>query len=218
MDHDFWLRRWEENLIGFHQSEVNAHLKELWDKFEVPGESVAFVPMCGKSLDMLWLRSRGLRVMGVELSELAVASFFAGNGLKPETRVEGSFKIYKTEGVEIFCGDFFSLEKGSLSSVRFVYDRAALVALPPDMRKRYADDMAEKLPKNAVMALLALEYEQGEMEGPPFSVPEKEVVSLFSENFKIEKLRERDVSGADMETFRKRGLGSLLEKVYKLKN
>jgi len=218
MDPDFWRKRWEEDQIGFHQPVVNAHLRELWDKFESPGESVAFVPLCGKSLDMLWLRSRGLRVMGVELSELAVASFFAGNGLKPETREEGSFKIYKTEGVEIFCGDFFRLGKAHLSSVGFVYDRASLVALPPDMRKRYADNMAEKLPKNVVMALLTLEYERGAMEGPPFSVSEKEVVSLYSGNFKIEKLRDCDVAGAEMDPFRKRGLGTLREKVYKLKN
>lgn len=217
MEPDFWLKRWEENQTGWHQPAVNAHLKALWDKFEVPGESVAFVPLCGKSLDMLWLRSRGLRVMGVELSESAAAFFFAENGLKPETRDEGYFKIYKMAGVEIFCGDFFRLGKEHLSSVGFVYDRASLVAFPPDMRKRYAFNMAENLPKNVVMALLTLEYEQGVMEGPPFSVPEKEVVSLYSGNFKLEKLRDCDVAGAEMEPFRKRGLASMREKVYKLK-
>jgi len=165
---------------------------------------------------MLWLRSRNLRVMGVELSEIAVSAFFAENGLQAETREDDPFKVYKADGIEILCGDFFKLASEHLSLASFVYDRASLVALPPAMRKKYAEQMTEKLPKNVGMALLTFEYEQGEMEGPPFSVPEKEVVSLYSGSYKIEKLHECEVTGAEMEPFRKRGLKSLREKVYKL--
>lgn len=216
MEHKFWRERWEQNQIGFHRSEPNPHLRSFWDRFKPADGSLVFVPFCGKSLDMLWLRSKGLRVLGVELSEIAVSAFFTENDLKPETREDGPFKVRKADGIELFCGDFFQLSARHLSSVAMVYDRASLVALPTAMRKSYAKLMTENLPENTVTALLTFEYGRGWMEGPPFSVNEEEVASLYAGRFKVEKLHECEVSGADVEPFKKRGLETMFEKVYKL--
>jgi thiopurine S-methyltransferase len=216
MEPQFWRERWEQNQIGFHRSEPNPHLESFWDKFKPAEASQVFVPFCGKSLDMIWLRSKGVRVLGVELSEIAVLAFFSENNLKPEIRADGPFNVHKADGIEIYCGDFFQLSARHLSSVAMVYDRASLVALPKAMRQSYAKHMIANLPKNAVTALLTFEYGNGRMEGPPFSVHEEEVASLYSGKYKIEKLHECEVSGADMEPFKKRGLETMFEKVYKL--
>jgi thiopurine S-methyltransferase len=218
MEHKFWHERWEQNQIGFHQPEANGHLRAFWPRFEFQKNALTFVPLCGKSLDMLWLRSQDMRVLGVELSEIAVSAFFTENGLRPETSQKGPFKIFKADGVEILCGDFFQLTAEHLSAVSSVYDRASLVALPPDMRGRYAEKLTEALPADVTMALLTFEYEQSAMAGPPFSVSEEEVASLYAGKFKLEKLHETVVPDAEMDPFKKRGLALLREKVYKLKS
>ena len=90
MKAEFWLERWQRNEIGFHQGEINAHLQDYWDRVGLKEGGEVFVPLCGKSNDMLWLRAQGHRVLGVELSPLAVEAFFVENQLKPEVRSIGA--------------------------------------------------------------------------------------------------------------------------------
>lgn len=214
MEPDFWHQRWQENQIGFHQESINVHLQAFWPGLGIPAGTAVFVPLCGKSLDMLWLRSQGCPVIGVELSEIAVKGFFSENRLQPAVAPEPGFKKYTADGITIYCGDLFALTAAHLAHVGAMYDRASLIALPPAMRVRYADAIADKLPPAARVVLVTVEYDQSRMSGPPFAVAEEEVARLYSVRFKIDKLCEVDMTGAEMEPFKKRGLAAMREKVY----
>ncbi|MBI5637237.1 MAG: thiopurine S-methyltransferase [Nitrospinae bacterium] len=214
MEPDFWHQRWQENQIGFHQETINAHLQAFWPGLGVPPGAAVFVPLCGKSFDMLWLRAQGHHVIGVELSGLAVNGFFSENRLQPTVAHEPGFKKYSADGVTIYCGDFFALTAAHLAAAGAMYDRASLIALPPAMRERYTDAIMEKLPTAARVALVTVEYDQGRMSGPPFAVAEDEVARLYSPRFKIAKLCEVEMTGEELEPFRKRGLTAMREKVY----
>jgi thiopurine S-methyltransferase len=210
MEHQFWLERWEQNQIGFHQAEINRYLSEHWQQLGLPDGAPVFVPLCGKSLDMLWLREQGHAVLGIELSEKAVSAFFEENSIPAEVHREGSFSTYIGEGLRLLSGDFFALKPGDLEGIHAVYDRAALIALPPEMRQHYAQHMAELLPAGAHILLVTMEYPEGTLEGPPFSVEEEEVHTLFGDLFTVE--RQAVWEGAEGP----RGV-AVTEKVYTLK-
>jgi thiopurine S-methyltransferase len=215
MKAEFWLERWQRNEIGFHQGEINAHLQEYWSGLHLPEEGGVFVPLCGKSSDMLWLRAQGHRVLGVELSPLAVEDFFLENELKPQVRSHGAFDSWSCDGVTLLCGDFFDLEPADLKGVASVYDRASLVALPPEMREHYAQHLQRILPAQVPMLLVTMDYVQQEMSGPPFAVSEAEVCGLYGVHYAIERLYTLDVL-AENPRFRERGLTRLDEVVYRL--
>ena len=187
MKHEFWLERWERDQIGFHQQAINAYLTEHWAELGLAPGAGVFVPLCGKSLDMLWLREQGYSVLGVELSRKAVEAFFNENGLRARRDEEGAFVSYSADRLRLLVGDFFALEPGMLSGIRAVYDRAALIALPAGMRAAYARHMAALLPSGAHILLVTLEYPAGALEGPPFAVGEEELRRLYGEAFSIER-------------------------------
>ncbi|MCE2503549.1 MAG: thiopurine S-methyltransferase [Chlorobi bacterium] len=208
---EFWQRIWEERLIPFHQTRINLRLKEAYADLRIPEGGLVFVPLCGKAYDMRWLALQGHPVLGVELSPIAVKEFFDEGGVKPVVRSDGRFERWSGRSVEILLGDFFDLDQDHLSEVRGFYDRAALIALPVDMRLGYTDKLKAALPNNVRGLLLTIEYDQSKMEGPPFSVPEDEVRSLFGPEFHIERWQAKDVR--EQSRFRER-LSSLVEKVY----
>lgn len=215
MDPLFWIERWKEQMIGFHQDAFNPLLQRLWPELGVaPGGSV-LVPLCGKSLDMLWLRDQGLSVTGVELSEIAIEAFFSENGLTPERRGQGTFARCEVPGLRILCGDFFDLDARLLGEIQAVYDRASLIALPPPMRRRFVDKLNAVLPADASMLLITVEYPQDQMSGPPFSVEQAEVEALFAPQWDLQLLYREDVIG-DEPRFRSRGLSRMFECVYRL--
>ena len=151
MQQEFWYERWQLNQIGFHSQQVNGHLQHNWAALGIAPGSRVFVPLCGKSKDMLWLFAQGVDVIGVELSPLAVQAFFAENGLSATTRQQGKFSVSETDGICIYCGDFFDLSANELSGVNAVYDRASLVALPPEMRASYAAHIKRLLDPGTVI-------------------------------------------------------------------
>ena len=138
MKKDFWLERWERAEIGFHQDEINPYLRQFWQALQLARGGEVFVPLCGKSRDMVWLREQGVFVLGVELSPIAVQEFFAEQGQIPQQVRSEKFASTLADGICLACGDFFDLSKADLAQVGAVYDRASLVALPPEMRERYA--------------------------------------------------------------------------------
>ncbi len=215
MQTEFWHQRWQENQIGFHQPETNLHLQEHLSKLTIPTGSIVFVPLCGKSLDMLWLRDQGYCVVGVELSSLAVEAFFQENNLPFEKTVTGDFTRYQNEGLAIYCGDYMKLTPRQLGEVRIVYDRASLIALPPPMRQDYVKHHVTLIDTNTPVLLITLEYPQHQMDGPPFSVSEEEVTNLYSGRYEIEKLNDVDILVKESR-FAERGITSLHEKVYLL--
>lgn len=193
MTPEFWLQRWQENRIGFHQSQINVHLETYWPRLGIPPGATVFVPLCGKSLDMLWLAGQGYRVLGVELSPLAAEAFFEENGLTPEIESQSAFRRYRCGEIEILCGDFFNLQDKDLAQVSAVYDRASLIALPPDMRTRYASKLHSLLPGRQPILLITLDYPQEERQGPPFAVGDAEVRELYAGRWQIKKIASRDL-------------------------
>lgn len=210
----FWADMWRKNRIGFHQHEINGRLRQFFSTLPIAEGTPVFVPLCGKSLDMLWLREQGYPVLGAELSSIAVQAFFAEAGLEPIVTDRPPFRQWSAPGIDILCGDVFDLTGEHLAGVGAFYDRAALVALPPEMRPDYARHLGEILPAGAVGLLVTAEYEQSEMNGPPFSVRGEEVQAIFSEAFTVETLVRENI--LEQTRFRER-LSALSEAVYLLR-
>lgn len=210
------MERWEREEIGFHQDDVNPYLRQYWQELHLARGSEVFVPLCGKSRDMLWLRRQGHSVLGVELSAIAVQAFFNENGYTPHhvTSVV-PFDYCETDGIRILCGDFFDLGKDDLAKMSAVYDRASLVALPPKMRERYARHLLSILPPTTQILLVTFDYPQTEMSGPPFAVSAGEVEALYREHAEIRLLAQLDVL-AQNPRFQERGLSRLQENIFLL--
>lgn len=215
MEHAFWLRCWQEGRTGFHQSRVLPLLQKFWPQLALPPGSRVFVPLCGKSLDLLWLASQGHRVLGVELSPLAVAQFFEEHGLQPQVHASRYGTHHIARQIEIICGDAFGLDAEVLSDCAAVYDRAALIALPPEVRVAYAEQLMARLRPGCQGLLVTLEYPQQEMQGPPFSVPQAEVLRRYGPGWHVALLDERDIL-AHEPGFAARGLSRLRTAVYRL--
>jgi thiopurine S-methyltransferase len=215
MKKDFWLERWEREEIGFHQDEINPYLRQYWQDFHLARDSVVFVPLCGKSQDMLWLREQGHQVLGVELSAIAVQSFFRENGYTPQHITRGKFDRCEADGIHIMCGDFFDLSSDDMANVSAVYDRASLIALPPEMRERYVRHLVSILPPATQILLITLDYPQPEMQGPPFSVSSGEVETLYRKFANVRLLAHLDVL-AQNPRFQQRGLSRMRENIFLL--
>lgn len=216
MDNDFWLERWREGQTGFHQQKVTPLLQKYWPSLGLPSDSQVLVPLCGKSLDMLWLAEQGHRVLGIELSSLAIDQFFAENGLTPAIHSSPLGQHFVDGRIEIVRGDIFALDPATLAGCLGVYDRAALIALPLSMRERYVQHVYGQLSPQYRGLLLTLEYPQEEMDGPPFSVTDDEVQSLFAGHSDAILIDQRDILQKEPK-FIERGLTRLDTIVYDLK-
>lgn len=193
MQPEFWHQRWREGRIGFHQDQPTPLLLEYWPSLGVAPGAKVFVPLAGKSLDLAWFASRGYRVLGVELSQLAIEQFFAEHGLQPVRRTSPYGIHFEAGNIELVCGDAFGLDAEVLADCDAVYDRAALIALPPELRQRYARQLYACLPAGCRGLLVTLEYPQHEKQGPPFSVAEAEVRALYGQDWDVVLLERRDI-------------------------
>lgn len=216
MKNEYWLNRWERGDIGFHQSTINPYLRAYWQRLHLARGSAVFVPLCGKSRDMLWLRARGHAVLGVELSHLAAQAFFTENSHAPQHAASNKFTRLEADAIRILCGDFFDLDKNDLANVSAVYDRAALIALPPAIRQRYVHHLLRILPAHVQILLITLDYPDAEMSGPPFAVSSDEVAALYQLHADIKLLTQQDVLTQNPR-FQERGLSRLQENIFLLK-
>lgn len=194
MKASFWHQKWESNQIGFHESDVNPLLVQHIGQLNLAEGSRIFLPLCGKTLDMAWLLDKGYQVAGAELSELAIQQLFAELEVEPQVLELGELKCYQAEGLDIFVGDIFKLSAEQLGSVDATYDRAALVALPPETRKYYTQHLME-LTKRAPQLLLCYEYDQNLMSGPPFSIVGEEVHAHYDEYYRVQQLASTPMEG-----------------------
>lgn len=203
---DPWLDRWREGQTGWHEAGGNRGLRANWS---ASGRNV-LVPLCGKSVDLLWLAELGNRVTGIELSPIAVEAFFAEHGLCYTEERSGAMPVYAAEELplRLACGDFFDFGETGFDAH---YDRGALVALPPEVRPRYAGHTLERLAPGALQCVITLEYAAGDAKGPPFSVPDAELLALWPDL----ELRDRyDDSESMPPKFRDAGITELYEKVW----
>ncbi|MFK0312759.1 thiopurine S-methyltransferase [Pseudomonas sp. NPDC090233] len=214
MEPAFWQKRWADNQIGFHRTDVNPFLLAHWPKLELAQGSRVLVPLCGKSLDMAWLAARSHRVLGVELSRRAVEDFFQEQGLEAQVSHQGAFEVWRNDDVEIWCGDFFALQARDVADCKGLYDRAAVIALPPPMRARYMAHLSQVLPVGCQGLLLTMDYDQQLLDGPPFSVPDDEVRQGYAGG-NVQILDEREVI-EESPKFLQAGVASVLERVYRV--
>ncbi len=208
----FWQQRWVNNQTGFHEAQVNEYLEKHQALLTLPDGGSVFLPLCGKSQDIIWLSELGFKVIGVECSELAVTAFFTENNLEPVVTEQGDFKVWKTTNITIYCGDFYQLQASWFDTVTAIFDRAALVALPQEQRTIYVEQL-QKLCPRATILFVSLEYPQAEMSGPPFAVVEDEVRELFHTSYNINLIESNDIL-AENDKFKERGLSALIEKVF----
>lgn len=215
MEPEFWLERWRESRTGFHQDVPTPLLLKHWPAVGAAPGSRVFVPLAGKSLDMAWFASQGYRVLGAELSPLAVAQFFENQGIEPSVD-ETADGIHHLAGpIELVQGDVFALDANAVASCMAVFDRAAIIALPREMRARYVREVYGKLPSGCRGLLITLEYPQQEKEGPPFSVTEDEVRSLFDGEWLVTLVERRNIL-EQQPNFQAEGVTALETVVYRL--
>jgi len=215
MHESFWHQRWAEGRTGWHQSEVDRLLQKHWPSLDLPPRTSVLVPLCGKSLDLGWLADRGHHVTGVELSRPACEAFFAERGVTPSTHERAGYTVFDADGIELWCGDALTLPATLLSAQSSVYDRAALIALPPDMRGAYVEAVYRPLARGTRALLITLEYPEEERAGPPFAVPEPEVRALFEPDWQVECLERRDILDHEPR-FREEGVSAMHTAVYRL--
>lgn len=220
MESEYWLQRWRDGRTGWHHQDVMPLLEKHWPALHVPSGTQVLVPLCGKTLDMPWLAQQGLRVLGVELSPLAVQAFLAENKFHANQHTAGAATHYTITNppggaIEIINGDVFGVAPELLAGCGAFYDRAAMIALPAELRTRLAGEVYTQLPAGARGLLITLDYPEGEMQGPPFSVDDAEVHRLFAAHWAIEQLERRDIL-ASQPSFSQKGVTALHTAVYRL--
>ncbi len=194
MEPDFWKKKWEAGDIGFHQAQVEPFLIKYFSDL-TPG--IVFVPLCGKSKDLIWLVQNGWTVVGVEASSIACQAFFEENKISYQKEKKDNFTVYQgVTQITIWCGDYFKLPKEAVLGVTAIYDRAALIALPREVRLKYVDQNKILFPRarfqTMQILLLAIEYPQEHAQGPPFSVDTKEIQQLYGDLFSIRELEKEE--------------------------
>ncbi len=214
MKREFWESCWRDDRIAFHMPQVHPYLKEYLGELQLEAGGRIFVPLCGKSLDMIYLGQQGFDVLGVELSAQAVEAFFSENAIPPQCSRQGTFSRYQGGPFDILCGDFFTLSPQQVA-VRGVFDRGSLVAMPPSMRCDYAAQLTKLLAPEFRVLLISFDYDPAEMDGPPFTVSDAEIEALYGSAFEIRKLTSRPALEQNP-PLKARGLSRLEEKVHLL--
>lgn len=147
MEEIFWFNSWELNrtYTGFRRQDIHPYAVKYLTPFSLEGKSV-FVPLCGKSLDLLYFSHFAFRVIGVDISEKPILQFFEENQ-----------RMYKRIGnrfisgnLTILCCDFFSLTAKELGPIDIIYDRASLAVLPPPLRIKYRQVLERLTPVGAL--------------------------------------------------------------------
>lgn len=194
MEHEFWHAKWKSKQLGFHEGRPNALLVKHFSRLELRQGARLFLPLCGKTRDIGWLLEQGYRVVGSELSESAVQELFEELGVAPAVTEVGTLKLYAAENVEILVGDIFHVSPEILGPVDAIYDRAALVALPPTVRANYTAHL-RTITGTAPQLLIVFAYDQNVMPGPPFSIPAQEVEEHYATFYELEPLESKAVEG-----------------------
>ena len=215
MHADQWLDRWKQNRIGFHESTVNQYLQRYLSDFNLNSGDTIFLPLCGKAHDIAWLAQQRFQVVGIELSEIAIESFFSEHKLQYQQFESQRFVLRKSGNISLIQGDFFDLQQEDLSDCKLVYDRAALIAIDEFNRDRYCAHLLSIIPQYIDQLLITLDYNQTQMSGPPFSVSEGEVHRYYESAYSIDRLETNDVLD-ERPRWRDQGLTALTESVFKM--
>lgn len=194
MKESFWHDRWAKNEIAFHENNANHLLSAHLDKFDLPAGSRIFVPLCGKTRDIAWLLARGYAIVGAELSEVAIKALFTELGLEARISKLNNFAHYHSEKIDIYVGNIFNLTASVLGTVDGIYDRAALVALPADLREQYTTHLLD-ITGATKQLLITFEYDQQLIDGPPFSVSSEALAQYYKSSYALNLIESVTVKG-----------------------
>lgn len=207
---EYWHNRWDKEQTGWHRAIYNDLLLKHWPSINAPSGGEVLVPLCGKSLDMLWLAEQGYNVVGLEMVEQAVQAFFEENKLETVSNEIGKHIKYSSPQFTIFQGDLFDLEAGVVQADAW-YDRAAMVALPNSLRENYVKQICQQTKPGASGLLITFAYPQEQMDGPPFALHDEDVLRFFADGFEVECLEK-----IDLEDEKDRGLSNVTSTVFKI--
>lgn len=188
MEAQFWRDKWIANQIGFHEDSTHPMLQRHWRSLNIESVERIFVPLCGKSKDMMYLCSLGHHVIGLELSEIAIDAFLAENEITAKREEIGDFVRYSADDYTLYCGDIFKFDSSVCGAFGGLYDRAALIALPPEMRTDYVAKLRSLCSAGTRGLLVTVTYPPEEIKPPPFAVPNNEVNALYKPWCEIEIL------------------------------
>ncbi|MTI14440.1 class I SAM-dependent methyltransferase [Sansalvadorimonas verongulae] len=186
-----WDNCWDQGFTPWQRPSWNPYLLRFFPLFDVAAETSVLVPLCGKSRDMEWLIRRGYRVVGLELSGLAIEEFFRERGLEYKKTNQYGYNLWRGPNIDIWEADMFALPD-ELTEATVLYDRGSLVALPPKLRESYVVKLKTIAPDLRCGLILGLEYDQSAIQGPPWSVSENVVSSLWGEGFNVKTLHTQD--------------------------
>lgn len=210
MEREEWIRRWAEGRIGFHRATVQPWLVDHAGRFLPRGDECVFLPLCGKSVDLIWLEQRGHPVVGLDVAEQAFRDFLKEQGRVAAEHESPPFKVFSSGRIELLCGDFFEMRRERHGDFPAILDRAALVAIEPRRRAEYASRLVELLRPGGRTLLVGLEYDESKMAGPPFTVARDEVARLFGAACTIEPLGTSDPMQSEP-VWKERGLDAMTE-------
>lgn len=194
MEASFWHNKWQRGEIAFHQSRANPLLVTHFAALNLAKDSRVFLPLCGKTLDIAWLLAAGYRVVGAELSKIAIDELFQSLGLPPTITKAGELTHYSADNIDIYVGDIFKLSPQTLGRVDAIYDRAAIVALPAELRQQYTSHLVN-ITQAAPQLIITYEYDQSQVDGPPFSVSADELMRHYGDAYQLTALASCDVEG-----------------------
>jgi thiopurine S-methyltransferase len=210
-----WHSYWTGKRPGFHEASVNVYLQQFFPQFNLQPQDGVFLPLCGKAHDIQWLAQQDLNVVGVELSEVAIKSFFEEWEIDFDVSEEPDFRVFRSPNITLYQGDYMHLKPEHLAHCKMVYDRASIVAIEPFNRQSYVNQLLNIVPQQIPILMVTLEYDQSVMSGPPFSVPVKEIEGLFEPDYRLTHLITQEQIN-ERERWRDKGLKSLLETALRL--
>lgn len=208
MKHEFWHDKWQKNEIGFHLNQPHSLLVKYIDSLNLEKNNRIFLPLCGKSLDIHWLLAQGYHLIGIDLSPIAIEELMAELAIPFTERKLEKLTHYHHPKIDLFVGDFFELTSSNIGKIDAIYDRAALVALPEEMRTDYAQHLMQ-ISNQATQLLISFEYDQSVMAGPPFSISPQQLKDYYSKQYQLQLL--------DSQTELLKGKVDAEEKVWLLK-
>jgi thiopurine S-methyltransferase len=209
---EYWLNKWRSNDIAFHEQDINPDLIAYIHTLNLYSGDYIFVPLCGKTKDMVWLANEGFHVIGVELSPIACDEFFSEMNISPQITQQSKFIRYKHNNIELLCGDLFDLTKTDLPTIHAIYDCKALIALPNDLRKKYVNHIMSCLGTKIKILLLTMES-NCHVKPPPYSVNSNEIDLLYGNYFNVQLLKSESIRDIP-ERLVKKGYLEMRESVY----
>lgn len=225
-----WQKGWDSGRYsvpgqGFHKAEVNPFLVKHMPLLQLsPSEDICkqdrvLVPLCGKTVDMVYFADQKISALGLEAIPRAIQEFAEIVKLPKEAAVfplhknaQHNWKLNGNGYVGIVEGDALDFKVDEKGPVDAIWDRAALIALRPEDRDAYVFMLHNALKPGGRVLLSVVEHDMvvmpeghlssstpptGTLEpyGPPYSITKEYVSSLYSKfNFNLlQELERRDL-------------------------